>query len=78
MKDKWGGDALTAINTTLSGASLTPLTATDTNGNVRYLCNEAQTTFSFAPSSSITAAGKTVKTYRLRVVKRIRFKLKNS
>ncbi|MCI6473318.1 MAG: hypothetical protein MSA31_06625 [Bacteroidales bacterium] len=78
IKDKWGGDALTAINTTLSGASLTPLTATDTNGNVRYLCNEAQTTFSFAPSSSITAAGKTVKTYRLRVVKRIRFKLKNS
>ena len=78
IKDKWGGDALTAINTTLSGASLTPLTATDTNGNVRYLCNEAQSTFSFAPSSSITAAGKTVKTYRLRVVKRIRFKLKNS
>lgn len=78
MKEKWGGSALTNLNATLAGASLTQLTATDTNGNVRYLCNDARSTFSFAASSSITAAGKTVKTYRLRVVKRIRFKLKNS
>ncbi len=78
MKEKWGGSALTNLNATLAGASLTQLTATDTNGNVRYLCNDARSTFSFAASSSITAAGKTVRTYRLRVVKRIRFKLKNS
>lgn len=78
MKEKWGGNALPNLNAALADASLTQLTATDTNGNVRYLCNDAQSTFSFAPSSSITAAGKTVKTYRLRVVKRIRFKLKNS
>lgn len=73
LKEKWGGEAIETINTTLANASLTPLTATDSNGNVRYLCNDALTTFSFSQTGSFTAAGKTVKTYRLRLVKKVKF-----
>ena len=45
----------------------------DKGKNVRYLCEGARYTFTFSGTSGITAAGKTVTTYRLRLVKRVRF-----
>lgn len=74
LRDLWGGSSLAAINASLTYASLTPLSAKDEKGdNVRYLCDNATYTFSFAANSQFTAAGRTVKTYRLRLVKPVRF-----
>lgn len=42
--------------------------------NVRYLCDEATKTYSFAPSS-ILSAGATVETYHLRLVKTVKVKV---
>lgn len=41
------------------------------SGDARYLCNEGRKSFSFASSTSITNAGSKIKTYRLRLVKRV-------
>lgn len=41
------------------------------SGNARYLCNEGRKSFSFASDTSITNAGSKIKTYRLRLVKRV-------
>lgn len=41
------------------------------SGNARYLCNEGRKSFSFASGTSITNAGSKIKTYRLRLVKRV-------
>lgn len=50
-------------------ANHTPIEAKDSKGtNVRYLCDDAEKTFSFAPSTRLSTAGATVK-YRLRPVK---------
>lgn len=56
-----------------------PIVLTDEKGNnLRYLCEDAQKTFSFKPGSaynSIRNAGESVNTYRLRLVKTVRVKV---
>lgn len=41
------------------------------NEDARYLCNEGRKSFSFASGTGIANAGSKIKTYRLRLVKRI-------
>lgn len=44
------------------------------DASARYLCDEGQKSFSFALSTTISAAGTKTTTYRLRLVKRLRLK----
>lgn len=46
------------------------------DASARYLCAEGQKSFSFAPGTTISAAGTKATTYRLRLVKTLRFKQK--
>ena len=73
LRTCWKGSSLATLNTAMTDAGGTALSLTDDGKNVRYLCQDATYTYSFAESSSITAAGKTVKTYRLRLVKPVTF-----
>ena len=41
------------------------------SGDARYLCNEGRKSFSFASGTSTTNAGSKIKTYKLRLVKRV-------
>lgn len=43
--------------------------------SARYLCEEAQKTFSFAPNTTVSTAGAKASNYRLRLVKTLRLKL---
>lgn len=77
IKEIWSGANLDNINNVISNAGYVKLSDIDDKGkNVRYLCESARYTFTLSSTSGITAAGKTVDTYRLRLVKRIRFILK--
>ena len=79
MRNSYYGDNISAINSKLEEAGGKALTQTDSHDkNVRYLCEDALYTYSFATSSDggvlqITKAGATVK-YRLRLVKTIHVK----
>ena len=75
IRSLWKGDNIETINSAITQAGGTSLSLTDNDKNVRYLCEAATYTFSFAESGSVTAAGKTVKTYRLRLVKPVTFKV---
>lgn len=51
-----------------SDITFSPISLTDSQGtNIRYLCTQAERTYSFAPGSTILKAGSTVK-YHLRLV----------
>lgn len=77
LRDFWGGDRIDDLNGLIISAKGTPMILTEANGkNARYLCEAGTYSFSMAPKTSVTAAGKTVKTYHLRLVKPVRFKLK--
>lgn len=71
----WGGEQADVLNATLKGAGLTPVTSKEpsTGNNARYLCSHATQTFSFAAGAKMATAGRTVKTYRLRLVKSVRY-----
>ena len=79
LRNSYYGDNISAINSKLEEAGGKALTQTDSHDkNVRYLCEDALYTYSFATSSDggvlqITKAGATVK-YRLRLVKTIHVK----
>ena len=79
LRNCYYGDKVSAINSKLEEAGGKALTQTDSHDkNVRYLCEDALYTYSFATSSDgdalqITKAGATVK-YRLRLVKTIHVK----
>lgn len=74
LKDAWSNSEFDILNRTLATAGYDTLSEVDDKGkNVRYLCEGARYTFTFSGTSGITAAGKTVTTYRLRLVKRVRF-----
>lgn len=75
LMNRWGGEQAAVLNTTLTAAGLTPLTLKEqsTGNNARYLCSDATQTFSFASGAKMAAAGRTVKTYRLRLVKSVRY-----
>ena len=74
LKDVWSNAEFDTLNRMLANAGYDTLSEVDDKGkNVRYLCEGARYTFTFSSTSGITAAGKTVTTYRLRLVKRVRF-----
>lgn len=75
LANNWAGD-LSDINETLTEAGGDPISLTDSDGkNVRYLCDDGFKTFRWTASANILDAGKTVKTYRLRLVKLVAFKV---
>lgn len=56
----------------LTNAQADPIVLTDAKGNnLRYLCSEAQKTYSFK-NSTISNAGATIKTYHLRLVRTVK------
>lgn len=73
LKKLYAVPNLDALNQVLAQADGTPLQSLDSKDKaVRYLCNEAQHTFSFASGSITQAGAKTL--YRLRLVKWVQFK----
>lgn len=71
-----GGVASEPLNAFLSSIGAPTIQATDEKGApVRYLCEEATRSFSFAPGTTISAAGTKATTYRLRLVKALHIKL---
>lgn len=75
LRSAWKADNIANLNSVITSANGTQVALTSDGKNVRYLCQAATYTFSFVESSSFTAAGKTVKTYRLRLVKPVTFKV---
>lgn len=70
-----GGRAFESLNTLLTNIAAPTIQATDEKGTtIRYLCEDA--TFSFAPGTTISAAGTKSTNYRLRLVKTLHLKLK--
>lgn len=71
-----GGPASESLNALLTSIEAPNLQATDEKGNtIRYLCEGATRTFSFAPGTTISTAGTKSTTYRLRLVKTLHLKL---
>lgn len=68
-----GFDSLNALLLSLDASELHLAEGT---ANARYLCEGATRTFSFAPNTSISAAGAKATNYRLRLVKRLRLNQK--
>lgn len=65
-----GGSASEPLNALLSSIAAPTIQATDEKGTpIRYLCEDATRSFSFAPGTTISAAGTKATTYRLRLVK---------
>lgn len=75
LRAVWSSENIGSLNSALATISgSTAVSVTDEEGkNVRYLCEGATYSYGWAKGSSILAAGKTVKTYRLRAVKKVRF-----
>lgn len=72
-----GGCAFESLNALLLSIAAPTLQVTDEKGNpVRYLCEGATRSFSFASGTTISAAGTKSTNYRLRLVKTLHLKLK--
>ena len=73
MRDIYGVESnLTILNDNISQMGGTALSVVDSSSkNVRYLCEAATYTYNLKTSSSVLAAGSTVK-YRLRLVKKMK------
>lgn len=77
LRSVWKGSAIHPLNTVITNLGGSPIALTEDNDkNALYLCQSATYTFSFSESGSIRAAGATVKTYRLRLVKAVHFIIK--
>lgn len=77
LRNRYAGTNASTLNDLLASVHCPEWSLTDGSGNnVRYLCNDAQHTFTLANStSSITKAG-TKATYHLRLLKKLRIKIK--
>lgn len=76
LKQFYSVPNLDKLNLILVQAEGVPLQSLDSKDKaIRYLCNEAQHTFSFASGNITQAGGKTL--YRLRLVKWVKFKRKS-
>lgn len=73
LTQHYSGVGAERLNGWLTKVGATPVFVQYEGKNVRYLCNGALSTFSFRDSKQY-AAGATVKTYHLRLVKRLRVK----
>lgn len=72
-----GGRASESLNALLTNIAAPTIQATDEKGTtIRYLCEDATRSFSFAPGTTISAAGTKSTNYRLRLVKTLHLKLK--
>lgn len=71
-----GGSAFESLNALFRSLEASELHLTEGTSNVRYLCEDATRTFSFAPSTTISTAGTKATNYRLRLVKTLRLKQK--
>ena len=79
LRDAYHDTSLTDLNSMLAAAGLNTVRATDSNGkNYRFLCDDAQRTFAWQPTSSVLDAGTTVKTYRLRAVSLVTLRLRKN
>lgn len=76
LKTQWNSATYAELNSSLQAVGGAPIMTNINDKAVRYLCNDARSTFSFASNSSIIAAGTKVDTYRLRLVKTVHFKVK--
>lgn len=65
-----------SLNALLLTLEASELHLTDGATNVRYLCEDATRTFSFAPNTTISTAGTKATNYRLRLIKTFRFRQK--
>lgn len=79
LKNLYAAQNALLLNDLLSKVDLPTMSITDESGNnIRYLCNEAQHTFSLASaSSSISKAGSKT-TYRLRLIKKVHYRIKGN
>ena len=72
LRALYANDKAAKLNAVLSQADLPTWSTTDSNGdNIRYLCSDAQYTFTLATSSSGITKGGTKATYHLRLIKKI-------
>lgn len=72
-----GGSASESLNALLTSIAAPTIQATDEKGTtIRYLCEDATRSFSFASGTTISAAGTKTTTYRLRLIKTLHLKLK--
>ena len=78
LRSLYSGDVrINILNQVLQLSGLPVWTIADASGdNVRYLCNEAQHTFTLASSSSSITKGGTKATYRLRLLKKLHIRTK--
>ena len=76
LRNRYAGTNVSILNELLATTSYPEWSLTDGSGNnIRYLCNDAQHTFTLASSTSgITKAG-TKATYHLRLLKKLRIKI---
>lgn len=76
LKSLYAGSSAYALNDLLLSAQYPQWSLTDDSGNnVRYLCNEAQHTFTLANSSSGISKAGSKATYRLRLLKKLHVKI---
>ncbi|MCR5360422.1 MAG: FimB/Mfa2 family fimbrial subunit [Bacteroidales bacterium] len=76
LRNLFAPDSAAVLNALLSDAGYVTISLKKKSDNVRYLCNDAQHTFTFAsPTASLTKAGAKA-TYYLRLVKVVTVKLK--
>lgn len=77
LKSIYSGDQLSALSNMLESAGGVPVMDEDDSGtNIRYLCENATQTFVFKAGSSLSKAGATVSSYRLRLLKTVHVKEK--
>lgn len=75
LRNCYATDSAAVLNALLSDAGYVTISLKKKSDNVRYLCNDAQHTFTFAsPTASLTKAGAKA-TYNLRLVKNVRVRI---
>lgn len=74
LSELYSGEQLAQLNQTLSSLGGEPVYTTYNQKNARYLCEAATMSYAFRLGGGILAAGKTVKNYHLRLVKRVHIK----
>lgn len=76
-RSEFGSPCFESLNALLLSVEASELQLSEGTTNARYLCEQAQKTFSFAPNTTISTAGAKATNYRLRLVKTLRLKIKS-
>lgn len=72
------GTNLKILNETILKQNGTEITVIENDNYVRYLCEDATYSFAFRKGSQISAAGKTLSSYRLRLLNIVKARLKRN